>query len=349
MSDAVQLGAVAHADEEQATGDPTPPLGRFEVVPTKSSAPEELFSFRKPEPPPEPPAAAPPPKSKMILMAIAGVALVAALLGLIVIGTTTAIEPKPPVQYIDLGTQRFDPAGLGGRLIVRWEGNAEYQLSLDPLEQGFVPRFEAVAQNPPRPLSLTLRLRDAAGIVLCQKEVLFPPPAPEGTVPDAAQLLQPQRTPSGDTVQNVAGEDGQIGEIAASGGLPCSAKAYARLVAWDFSTNFPTLDEQDAWLRHEGTVAPHQKHRVATGFMGQVQRLPTTIEGDDVIVGDNPTRGTVETSAGRLFLVASNASRNRGSEWQVFPAAIHFRCDKSGLCLLTRANSHATLPARLLK
>jgi hypothetical protein len=41
--------------------------------------------------------------------------------------------------------------------------------------------------------------------------------------------------------------------------------------------------------------------------------------------------------------------RNRTAEWQVFPASIHFRCDKNGSCTLTRANSHVTLQARLLK
>ncbi len=351
MSDAVEQEAPAPAGQEQAAADPTPPLGRFEVVPTKSSAPEEIFSLRKPEPPPEPVVAAPPSKSKMILMAIAGVVLVGALIGLIALGTQSAIEPKPPVQYIDLGTQRFDPAGLGGRLIARWEGNAEYQLSLDPVEQDFVPGFEAVAQNPPRPLSLTIRLRNAEGLVVCQKEVLFPPPAPEGTTLDPAQVLQPQKTPSGDTVQNVAGEDGRIAEIALSGGLPCSQKAYEHFVSWDFVTNFPTLAEQNDWLKHQKLTSPAeaQKARRANGFFGQTQHLPTAIEGDDVIVGDNPRRGTVETSAGRIFLVGNNAAHNRGSEWQVFPAAIHFRCDRSGLCLLTRANSYATLQARLLK
>jgi len=40
---------------------------------------------------------------------------------------------------------------------------------------------------------------------------------------------------------------------------------------------------------------------------------------------------------------------NRAADWSVFPAPIHFRCDKNGSCVLTRPNSHVSLQARLLK
>jgi hypothetical protein len=349
MSDADEQGPGQHAvAEPAAAGDAAPPVSRFEVVPTRGGAPETLYTYRPPEPPADQDAAAkaPPMPSKVTLI-LGGLLAVAALVA-IVFALQSAITPKPPVQYIDLGTQRFDPAGLGGRLIARWEENAEYQLSLDPLDQSFVPGFEAVAQNPPRPLSVTVRLRNAEGLVICQKEILFPPPAPAGAPPDPAHTLQPQKTPSGDTVQNVAGEDGRIAEIAISGGLPCPAKAYSRLTAWDFTTNFPTLAEQADWQKHEAALAPAAKAKKANGFAALVQHLPTSIEGDDVIVGDNPSRGTVETSAGRVFLVGTNL-RTRGAEWQEFPAAIHYRCDRNGVCILSRSNSRTTLQARLLK
>lgn len=347
MSDTLEkvVGKPAATDE--------PPLSRFEVVPTKNSGPEQSFSFRREEPPPQPdprPAKQPALPPKTVLL-VTGVALAAVLLVMAVLGLHTAINPKPPVPYIDLGSQRFDAAGLGGRLIARWEGNAEYELSLDPLAQDFVPGFEAVAQNPPRPLSLTVRLRNAEGLVVCQKEILFPPPAPEGATPDTTQLLQPKKTQSGDTVQNVAGEDGRIAEIALSGGLPCAQKAYEHFVSWDFATNFPALAEQAEWLKQQKLTeqAEEKKRHPANGLVAMTQHLPTAIEGDDVIVGDNPSHGTVETSAGRVFLVATASAHSRGSEWQVFPAAIHFRCDRNGVCVLSRTNSHSTLQARLLR
>ncbi len=83
--------------------------------------------------------------------------------------------------------------------------------------------------------------------------------------------------------------------------------------------------------------------------MSQIERLPVPIEGDDVIVADNPSRGTVETSGGRVFFLGVAGMRNRSAEWQVFPASIHFRCDKNGSCVLTRTGAHVSLQAWLMK
>jgi hypothetical protein len=146
----------------------------------------------------------------------------------------------------------------------------------------------------------------------------------------------------------MTGEDGLIAEIDLTGPLPCGAKAYTTFKSWEFFTNFPTLAEQDEWLRHERALNP-KGHGGNNALLGQTQHLPTAIEGDDVIVADNPTRGTVETSGGRLFYLGAAGMHNRTAEWQVFPASIHFRCDKNGSCVLTRTNSHASLQARLLK
>ena len=84
------------------------------------------------------------------------------------------VRPKPPAHYIDMGNRRFDPAGLGGRLIARWESSATYQLTIDPLEPQQLDGFRAVAADPPHPLSVVIRLKDAAGLVACQKEILLP-------------------------------------------------------------------------------------------------------------------------------------------------------------------------------
>jgi hypothetical protein len=146
----------------------------------------------------------------------------------------------------------------------------------------------------------------------------------------------------------MTGEDGQVAEIDLTGPLPCPAKAYATFKSWDFFTDFPTLAEQDEWLRHERGLTP--KGRGGNDeLLQQTQHLPTPIEGDDVIVGDNPSRGTVETSGGRLFYLGVAGMHNRTAEWQVFPASIHFRCEKNGSCVLTRPGSHASVQARLLK
>jgi hypothetical protein len=78
----------------------------------------------------------------------------------------------------------------------------------------------------------------------------------------------------------------------------------------------------------------------------RLEHLSAPIEGDDVIVGDNPARGTVDTSSGREFQVGAGAL---SSEWQIFPSAVHFRCERTGTCTLTRSISHAIVQARLVR
>jgi len=352
MSDADQHEANEQAEgSAPAHGPDGLPISDFKVVPSTTKFDQsDIYSFRAafvaPEPAPQPARKPARPKSALGVNLLVAVAALSGLALVVFLGLKF-FQPKPPIPYMDLGTQMFHPAGLGGRLIARWDGSPAYQLSIDPTDQDLVAGFEAVATDPPRPLSLTLRLRDSSGRVVCQKNVLFPD---FGSGADRAQVLAPQKTGSGDTVQNVAGEDGRIAEIDISGGLPCALKAYLRFAAWDFSSNFPTIADQDDWLKHENALSPGVKHysvgpRIAT----QVAHLSAPLEGDDTIVGDNPSRGTVDTSGGRIFLIGVGGLRNRSAEWQVFPAPIHFRCDKNGLCILTRVNSRSSLQARLLK
>ena len=326
-----------------------PPVSKFEVVPVAQTNLGELYSFREAMAPPPAELAlqqkkSPPIPFAKILVLVALLALIA----LTIVAVPSLFRPKPPELYIDLGSQRFDPAGLSGRLIARWETSGSYQLFLDPIDQGQAARFAATAQDPPRQLSVTLRFRDAAGLVACQKQILLPAPAPHEPGTKSAPSLGPQQTQTGDTVQNMTGEDGQIAEIDLTGPLPCPAKAYATFKSWDFFTDFPTLDEQDDWLRHERGLNA-KGHGGKDEFLSQIQHLPTPIEGDDVIVADNPSRGTVETSGGRVFFLGVAGMHNRTAEWQVFPASIYFRCDKNGSCVLTRPGSHVSLQARLLK
>ena len=333
------------------SGDPVLPVAECEVVPGAEKVNlQDPYAFRASLEPPAPP---PPPKPKpaasalkaKLLVAILGIAG-AALLGFILV---TLMKPKPPPLYIDLGTVRFDAAGLGGRLVARWTGSPTYELFLDPLDPDQIPGFEAVAQNPPLQLTLTIRLLDSSGGVACEKMILLPAPAPPGAAPDPAQALAPQITPTGDTAVNVTGNDGKIDEIDLTGGLPCSEKAYRLLAGWDFSTNFPAAQEQQDWIKHKGELAERLRRHRTRRFAQPILHLPAPIEGDDVIVGDNPSKGTLSTSGGLVFLVKPGAARNRLAESQIFPAPIHYRCDKKGLCILTRTRSGTVLPARLLK
>ena len=358
MGDVIQLEASEMATSAGPQTQAAVPDRVYKVVaPTGGASQEDLYGFRatmnEPAPVEDPKAQAKEAKSKRAraLLPILFILVLGALAALLIPRLT---KSKAPLLYVDMGTRRFDSGGLGARLIARWEGAMAYQLYIDPLDPQRAAGFQAVTVNPPHPVSLVIRLLDATGAVACQKEVVLPTPAPISGSTDPSQALLPMLTTSGDTVQNIAGPDGQIAEVTVSGGLPCSLKQYQSLTTWQFFTNFPTLDEQEAWLKHQklDAIAKGGKPGSAAGGLGyspKTQHLPAAIDDDDVIVGDNPVRGTVDTQGGRVFLVGVSSLRNRTAEWQAFPAAIHFRCEKTGTCILTRVNSRTTLQARLIK
>jgi hypothetical protein len=343
------------SNAQQATGGQSAgsgdelPVSRFEVVPSKQANQEELYSFRQAmEPEREEPA---PRQSADFSANLLRILLLPVLLAggaLIYFTFPNLFRLHSPAPYIDMGSRQFNPAGLSGRLIVSWEKSASYQLFLDPQSQAQTASFAAVALDPPRQLSVTIRMKNADGLVACQKEVLLPAPASLAPDTNSGDALAPRKTETGDTVQNMPGKDGQIAEIDLTGSLPCSAKAYTTFKSWDFTTDFPSLAEQKDWLLHPkepGARGRARNHRLSA----RAEQLATPIEGNDVIVADNPSRGTVETSGGLEFYLGASGMRSRTAEWQVFPAPIHYRCDKTGSCTLTRANSFVTLHARLLQ
>lgn len=358
MGDVVQLEANETATSAGAQTQTGVAERVYKVVaPTGGTSHEDLYGFRAAfiEPPPVEQKEADPKGAKSKRAA----ALLPVLIILVLGALAFLIIPKltksnAPPQYVDLGTRRFDSAGLGARLIARWEGSTAYQLYIDPLDPQQAAGFQAVAVNPPHPISVVIRLLDSTGAVACQKEVMLPTPAPITDSSNISQALLPMQTAGGDMIQNIAGPDGQIAEITVTGGLPCSLKQYQSLATWQFFTNFPTLDDQDNWLKHQklaDAAASKKSHPEdgSSGFSARSLHLPASIEDDDVIVGENPQRGTLDTEGGRVFMVGVTGLRNRTAEWQVFPAPVHFHCDKNGACVLTRVNSRSSLQARLIR
>ncbi len=357
MGDVVQLEASGTATTGGAQAQAGAADRGYVVVPyTEKARHEDLYGYRETmnEPAPAEGEQQSKARSKRALPLLP-ILLLLALVALALLLIPKMAKPNLPARYIDLGTRRFDSAGLGGRLIARWEGSAGYQLYIDPLDPQQTAQFQAVAVNPPHPLTLVLRLLNSEGEVACEKEIALPTPPPLTDSAISAAALAPMQTASGDTVENIAGDDGQVAEITVTGGLPCSLKEYKSLAGWEFFTNFPTMDDQKDWLKQQGgekvDAATGRKVHFASGarFNPRIQHLPAPIDGDGVIVGDNRVRGTIDTSDGRVFFVGVSGLRNSAAEWQIFPAAIHFRCEKNGSCVLTRENSHTTLQARLIK
>lgn len=340
------------------------PQSRYEVVPSVDiSAGQDLYSFRAEIPPPPPPPPLTPAQAMVqqnrgLLVAIAGGG---AVLILMVLLAWAVLHKEEPPAYIDLGTSDFAAAGLEGKLIARWSTSAQYELHIDPVATQQLEGFSAVANNPPHPLSVIVRLKDASSVV-CQKEILLPASSAAGQdQPDDAQpasdnstaSIQPQKTLTGDTVLNVVGQNGVTNEILVKGPLDCPIKAYKKLEAWDFSSNFPPPSEQEDWLHHQQSLVANARRRAADlrarALIPKSQKLSEAIEGDDVIVSDNPSRGTVATNAGRTFYLGKDVLREAEARWQVFPVLIHFRCDTKSICSLTRSGAAAPLEARLVR
>jgi hypothetical protein len=306
MSDADQSGASQAAAPDESGG--------YDVVPfAERDDQEELYGYRASLNPadadqPQPTKRSPSRRSSFMLALLVLAAALVALLAL-----PKLFHSKPPAPYIDLENRRLESAGIAGRLVVRWEGSPTYQLFLDPLAPEQTAVFKAVAANPPYPLTVTIQLENATGRAACRKEIVLPAPG---------QPFAPRKNASGDTVENIAGADGQIAEIQASGPLPCSLKAYRSLAAWSLASNFPALDKQRKWREHADDEAAQAKaaksaHRNAAA---QPEHLASPIEGDDTIVGDNPARGVVETGAGRVFWVGVNRPRFTSAATKILSA-----------------------------
>lgn len=359
MSDAVQV-----EQNEPITSSSLPSSGAsmasdHKYVPgSERPAEDELFGFRtalaqseeaENQEPQRPPLNA----LKVVVLVIA----VTAVAVLLVLGGSMLFKPKAPDLYIDLGTQRYDPAGLGGRLIAQWTGSTSYKFTVDPLDATQIPGFQATVANPPHAITFTLRLKDTSDQVACQKDIVISgaPLGPGGF--DQAQALTARVTPTGDRVQNVAGADGKIGEMVLTGQLPCSLDVYKKIVGWEFSTDFPPLGTQSDWEKHEDAVQAQAKkakggNTAAPQSVGGyffVKSLPSPMEADDVIVSDNPSKGIVVTSSGQAFLVGSKVLVNPALEWQVFPADVHYRCEKNAMCMVTRLSSRSAVRAHLMK
>jgi hypothetical protein len=363
--------ADGHKPEGEAAAEephvkPDEPKLRYQVVPYAERQEDDLYAYRKQmdQPPPAPPTtntqqaaeresrpAVPLDRKTMAIFAAVGIA---ALL-LIAIVVSSLLKQATPPPITDLGTHNLDGPGLSGHLIARWVGGAQYQLYIDPLSPDANARFGAVASNPPHPLTVSLRLKDASNALVCSKEILFPFPALPETGENDLRLLLARQTPSGDAVQNVAAPNGQIDEIEVDGPLPCSAKQMLKVTGWEFLTNFPSPRDQAEWLAHlqheqnEAIARRLAKAKNKQPGLARVKALPAAIEGDDVIVGDNPSLGTVQTGAGRTFLLVGNGMTIQSQGWQVFPAAIHFKCDKNAACVLSRPDASTSLQAHLMR
>lgn len=277
-------------------------------------------------------------------------------------------------QFQDLGAGISRATGLRGDLSIRWQGKAEYKLKFVPLDPLQSAGFSFVASNPPQPLWMNIRLLDPTGFALCSKQIFFPfdpasvasgrsrtesdgGKAAPGDLGGMAKLtvLQAQGQPGKpgeDIFQNQLADDGKVAAFTAQGQLPCTADLYKHVSYWDFTTNFPTLGEQDALMKdREDAKARAAAAARAAQRRKSARRYRSAFfqEGDDRVSAYDPSNGVLQVGPGRSFLVSGQGDRAAANSWAANNALVHYRCDQYATCSITRAGGRGVISARSLQ
>jgi hypothetical protein len=270
----------------------------------------------------------------------------------------------------DLGSFTSSAAGLKGHLWIEWDKKVAYRLTIEPSEPHQEAAFAHAVARSPRPLSIQIHLQDSQGFVLCTREIVLkydarnaealaastpdspalkmdavnlPANQPAQTI-DLAQLdaQEAARERDQEIFQNQIGPDGQITAINAHGEIPCSKTAYEKTTNWSFTPDFPSLAEQDQWLKRQRELSAGAARASSTASAARkkkaaIQLLPFTVEGDDAIVDFDAAQGVIATRGRKTFFLDKAAGAAADSAWQDYPVNIHYRCDQSSNCTLTHS------------
>ena len=269
-----------------------------------------------------------------------------AIAGVVVITLTQKqfLSPRtssPSSDSDDMGAGIAQASGLRGHLVTRWQqGKTQYMLKMEPLDPRDAAGFSAVAANISKPISINIRLLDAAGFALCGKQILLhsgsQPAAPAGT----------------DVFQNIQGDDGSVEALWAQGNLPCSPDQYKKFDYWDLSTNFPTIAEQDVLLGRKPAITPATGVRTgapqttasSAGIRGRRKpavKAPVSMfyfEGDDEVSMYEPARAILSDDSGRSFFIPVKTDQVIAATWAANYSHIHFKCDQHANCALRTGN-----------
>jgi hypothetical protein len=288
----------------------------------------------------------------------------------------------------DLGPVISDADGLKGHLILSWDETFKYHLVVEPSDPARHAEFSLAVSSPPRPLSFNIQLKDLAGSLLCTKNIVlrYDPRqaaaladsdgrpqavhASAGNGPlnqnaqaiDIAQseALELQREHGQDIFQNDIGQDGESTSISSLGVIPCSRQEYEHTASWGFSPDFLTLNEQAELLKRQANLREDASTSPAALSAGgkatrkkEKKKVPENlatfaIEGDDELIGYDPSKGLIETRARKAFLIDRANGAFNAAAWEDVPANIHYKCDLKAACTLSRRGA-TVLYARLMR
>jgi hypothetical protein len=265
---------------------------------------------------------------------------------LVLIFAAIDLHPGGPEGRYDLGPVTSSATGLKGHLYINWEKTLHYRLTFETSDPDQQEGFALAVANPPQPLSIEIQLQDSKGFVLCSREIVLRYDNKPSVASNSAQLKdQELKGEQGkDIFQNQVGAKGQVVALNAQGEIPCSAKAYENTAQWSFTSNFPSLAEQDEALKRPQEMRAKAAQRAAANraaAKAAERLLPFSIEGDDAIVEFDVSRGVIETSGRKTFFVDKTSMGRADPVWQEYPVNIHFRCDQSTNCTLMHAGAGA--------
>jgi hypothetical protein len=164
----------------------------------------------------------------------------------------------------DMGSVNSLAAGLRGHLTTTWSERLSYKLVVAPSEAAQNEAFAQTVNDPPRPLSVDLQLKSAAGQVLCDQQVVlkYDPSKTSGVAHAQLSRLEAQeldREHASDVFQNDMDKDGKIASISSQGTIPCSKQDYEATAFWTFAPQFPDLREQAQVLKRSAAAALEAK------------------------------------------------------------------------------------------
>ncbi|MGO9317412.1 MAG: hypothetical protein ACLPXT_14725 [Terracidiphilus sp.] len=278
----------------------------------------------------------------------------------ILLGITLAVFllTGNPEGRNDMGPVISDATGLKGHLYIKWEKTLQYRLTFETIYPEQQAGFALAVSNPLYPLSIEIHLQDAQGVVLCSREIVlkydarsaaatYNLPSKPAEAIDFTQLdaTEQEREQGMDIFHNQIAPNNKVAAINAQGEIPCSKRAYEKTALWSFSTNFPSLSEQDEWLERQrerrAGATQNSAARKKAAAKSADKLLPYSIEGDDQIVEFDINRGVIETSGRKTFFANKTIMGSADTVWQDYPVNIHFRCDQNSNCTLMHAGAGA--------
>ena len=275
----------------------------------------------------------------------------AALGGLVVAKGRPGAHPSGG-SASDLGQGVSSAAGVRGHLVTAWQDKAaHYKIKIEPIDFSETEGFARAAASNPQPLYFNLRVLDAVGDAICSKQLVL---QAAGSAPPAGA----------DAFKRLMAKSGSVEGLWAEGTLPCSAEQFARFSYWDFTTNFPTVAEQDKMrgiaprvnaeeAGAAGSRAQLAQQASAAHAASASQRVPKKPQstflqqGDDHATSFEPGRNVLTIGPGKSFVVLRPVDLHTAAAWADDSALVHYACDQQAICSLRRSGSAVVVLARM--